>query len=1384
MKLNGLVGGQHLLIPITLAHNGLAIDNKDVLFDTGAGVYALMRTDVAKNLREKTGAKRMKLRRPAVLKGYDGGAPQEITHATVCHLTVDGRRQQNVPFLEVPKLTHEVLIGRLWLAEQDVDISARHRCLKWPENHRRSPPSKDLKIKYPRGRPIDPRQQQDANRRDRLMAVDEKRRQAGRRPVILKRGATWEDDSTGKMDRALKGQSAPPPAPRKRPDQTRPSLEVNFLGAHEWHYGEEKTTLAEINEIAEARHEAEDPSYEKALKERLPAAYRDFKDVFSKKQSDTLPPPRDCDHQIKLTEDKKALGGRGPLYHMPLEKLDLLRDTLHEHLNRGFIVPSKAAYTSPVLFAPKPNGGWRFCVDYRKLNRITEKDKYPSPLIDETFRRITGAKVFTKLDIRHAFHRIRMHPDSEALTAFGTRYGAYQYKVMPFGLCNGPATFQRFINSALEGLLDVTCTAYADDILVYSEDPRQHEQHVKEVLARLRAAGLQVDIAKSEFSVRETKFLGFIISTQGMRMDPEKVKTILNWRPPRNVKGIRSFLGLVNYFRRFIRNHGHLRKPLVRLTRLGVPFAFGTEEIKAFEALKAAVAEEPVLRNWRPELPTRVETDASNGITGGVLSQQQPDGEWHPVAYYTKTMCPSEMNYGIESKELLAVINALNEWRAELICLPEFEVITDQQALKSFSQKKTLTARQVGWAEMLSEFHIKWHWRPGRENVVADALSRKQEDLATAREKIQASREGRVIDPAAITRPSPEVAATYPDKSDTTYPKESSATYPDGLTATYPDFATNLSELKNPRKVQLSRPETSKRLGGTVRGPAGRTAPIETNEELRSEPEGGQHASGPSQGPPGEKLEGFDLVLELIRDNEGASTAEAGALREHAKEGHDGWSLRRGALVRHGRLWVPNEKLRTWLIEEAHARPGAAHCGANKLRKLLAARYYWKGLGSDCVRYVANCRTCRRTTVPRDKTPGLLQPLPVPDRPWQHVAADFKNFPKDSQGYDAVCVVIDRLTKRTITLPTTRDITSQGFAELYYDRVWRLYGFPETLLTDRGPQFTADFAKELGQLCGVKQKLSTAGHPQTDGQTENYNQWLDQRLRPFINHYQNDWSRWLPAMDFAQATLPHESTGISPYELELGFPARLPYDWREHEGEHGPSEPETMGARAAREYARRCHAAWAKARETLQAAQARQKKQADRKRREPDFGVGDFVYVARKGWQTDRPSPKLDLQAAGPFKILEQVGHSYRLELPAHVKIHDVLHADRLRKAPMNPLPGQDETPEPPVTIEGQEEWEVRGIRASRVFRNKLQYRADWKGYDADEAFYDAEGFKGCPHKLRQFHSQNPNAAGPPKQLEEWLQAWEDGNPVGAHPDDNAPARSPEKAKKRRHRRL
>ena len=255
--------------------------------------------------------------------------------------------------------------------------------------------------------------------------------------------------------------------------------------------------------------------------------YNKFRDVFSKRASDELPPlRRNVDHKIELTRDNDI--GHSPLYRQTTEELLAVKQYLLDNLDKGFIVPSNSPFASPVLFVAKPNGSLRFCIDFRKLNSITKKDQHPLPLIDETLARLSKAKLFTKLDIRQAFHRIRMDPASEELTTFRTRYGTYKCKVLPFGLTNGPATYQRYMNSILLDYLDDFCIAYLDDILIYSDNEAEHELHVIIVLQRLRNTSLQVDIKKTEFYITRTKYLGFIVSTNSIEVDPEKISAIVN----------------------------------------------------------------------------------------------------------------------------------------------------------------------------------------------------------------------------------------------------------------------------------------------------------------------------------------------------------------------------------------------------------------------------------------------------------------------------------------------------------------------------------------------------------------------------------------------------------------------------------------------------------------------------------------------------------------------------------------------------------------------------------------------------------------------------------------------------------------------------------------
>ena len=482
-------------------------------------------------------------------------------------------------------------------------------------------------------------------------------------------------------------------------------VDIAAVGAAPFHHnmtrkGSETfiTSFLEIDRIIEEKRsnsrQQEDVEDDMLVEQKLPRCYRSYKDIFSKAASDKLPPSRDNDYKIVLEEGKKpeAVIGYSPLYKQSLQELEASRDYIIDNLQKGFITPSAAPFASPILMVRKPGGGLRFCVDYRKLNSITRKDRYPLPLVDELMERLGQAKIYTKLDIRQGFHRILMDSDSRELTTFRTRMGMFKYNVLPFGLSNGPAAFQRLINEVLMDYLDKFVTGYIDDLLIYSDDEDEHEIHVKKVMDRLREAGLQASIKKCEFHVTETKFLGFVLSTDGIKVDPQKIDVILAWKTPNNVQGVQSFLGFCNFYRKFIRHYSRIAGPLHRLTKTDVPFSWDDRCEEALNILKYRLSHAPILRHYQPDLETRVETDASDGVVAGVLSQRHEE-EWHPVAYYSKTMSVPERNYAIHDKEMLAIVRALQEWRAELEGLQlrkRFDILTDHKALEYFMTTKKI----------------------------------------------------------------------------------------------------------------------------------------------------------------------------------------------------------------------------------------------------------------------------------------------------------------------------------------------------------------------------------------------------------------------------------------------------------------------------------------------------------------------------------------------------------------------------------------------------------------------------------------------------------------------------------------------------------------------
>ena len=466
------------------------------------------------------------------------------------------------------------------------------------------------------------------------------------------------------------------------------------------------------------------PEYLDDVKRKLPKEYHDFLDVFDRSKAKQLPPHRDSDCKIELTGDSKELP-KSRVYPLSLPKLKELKKYLTENLDKGYISPSQASHASPILFALKKDGSLRFCVDYRRLNALTKKDRYPLPLIEETLARISGCKYLTKIDIIAAFNSLRMHPDSEALTTFITSMGAYMYKVMPFGLTNGPANWQHYINDVLFEYLNDFAQAYMDDILVYSKTLEEHTEHVRKVLLKLRKAGLYVDINKCEFHVQETTFLGVIVSTEGIKMDPRKIETILKWPKPLTLKQVQSFVGFCNFYRRFIKDFSRITKPLHQLARKDVKFEWTEACQGAFDTMKRAITSAPVLRHFDREREAILETDSSDYVNAGVLSQYDDEGILHPVAFYSKNLAPAECNYEIYDKELLAIINGLETWKADLESTEiPIKIFTDHKSLEYFMETKKLSRRQARWANTLTEYNFKIMYTSAKKNQKADALTR------------------------------------------------------------------------------------------------------------------------------------------------------------------------------------------------------------------------------------------------------------------------------------------------------------------------------------------------------------------------------------------------------------------------------------------------------------------------------------------------------------------------------------------------------------------------------------------------------------------------------------------------------------------------------------
>ena len=1075
---------------------------------------------------------------------------------------------------------------------------------------------------------------------------------------------------------------------------------------------------------------------------RLPAWVEDFADVADDDMAGRVPDGTQGEHAINLTEGKEPPWG--PIYPLGEHELATLRQYLTEAQESGRVRRSKSSAGAPILFTPKTDGSLRLCVDYRGLNAVTEKDRTPLPLMSEMFDRLKGAKYFTKLDLKDAYHRIRIRRGDEWKTAFRTRYGHFEYVVMPFGLANAPATFQAYMERSMEGLVDWICIVYMDDILIYGGDTlEEHQECVRQVLQRLRENGLYIKATKCAWAASEVTFLGFVIGRGGIWMEPNRVEAISEWPVPRTLRELQVFLGFINFYRKFIEYFSKVAAPMTELLKRSAAAWEWTESANAsFETMKQRFTTAPLLRYFDPELRTKVRTDASGFALGAILLQLHGD-RWHPVAYWSRKMKGPEERYLVHDQELLAIVEAAKHWRHYLLSAKEtVEMITDHNNLKYFLSTKKLNGRQARAAEYLSQFDIKIVFEPGKTNP-ADALSRRPDygdaKSGTADAAMLPVLQDLIRTPRAGAAPG-EFDEVDIASLEVVTSADTALRFAEGQGAAPhagrgpPEITTlrSAGSLKgsHPAETTLGADPQSSREWASFTSPTTRKATAaqgverETRARCPRRQYGRNDAVGAGQANVHEIMELelpdsaelTDVLLDAQRGDAFAKTQVQLVQSEDVKD--SAWSVDASGLLRQaGKVYVPQtEKTVDMVVRQCHDDPSAGHYGGSKTLRRVCDQFYWPRRRRDVLEYVRRCDICQRMKSRRHRPYGELQSLQIPGAKdvLKHWSMDFVvGLPmaqtRHGDVVDAILVIVDRLSKLAIYEPVPGNIDAPMLADVVEDVILTKYGLPLSIVSDRGSLFTSRYWGALTRRWAVKRRLSTAFHPQTDGQTERQNQVMETFLRCFINFEQNDWPYWLQWAAFAHNSTHQDSLGCTPHRFVFGTDPRRPGDVGNDATEKG-TIPEVP---AAEERFRRMGEMRATLAQNLEEATKAQAKYYNAKHLPMTFAPGTEIMLNARNLRTVRPSKKFASKFVGPFTIRDRIGKmAYRLDLPDRMKgIHDVFHVSMLEPY------ARSANAEPPAEeIQGEMEFEVETIVKKGKRRDgSTEYLVKWTGYPHEE---------------------------------------------------------------------
>ena len=970
--------------------------------------------------------------------------------------------------------------------------------------------------------------------------------------------------------------------------------------------------------------------------------------------------------RTKLIQHRIFTGDAAPVKmrprRLPLAKKAQAEEEIDRMLSGKFIKPSTSPWASPIVLVQKKDGSIRFCIDYRKVNEITRKDSYPLPRIDDSLDALNGSKWFSTLDLSSGYWQVEMHPSDAEKTAFVTSKGLFEFNVMPFGLVNAPATFERLMEAVLAGLHWKICLIYLDDIIVYADDFETHLKRLKEVFNRIKEAGLKLSPKKCKLLQEEVKFLGHIVSESGISTDPEKVRSVEKWPIPRNVSEVRSFLGTCSYYRRFIKGFADIARPLHQLTEKDVDFLWNENCQTAFECLKKALTESPILGYPSASGLYILDTDASGIGIGAVLSQMQ-DGQERVLAYYSRSLNRAERRYCVTRRELLAVIEAIKNYHHYLYGI-HFKIRTDHAALKWLMRFKNPEGQVARWLEFMGTYDFDIEHRPGKKHGNADGLSRRPCSQCRYCERLEEREQ--LQDCTGHINVVNEVKGNdkESDKDDSSLDKE-----------------TRLS-IHPEQWIESWSPE-----------------------ELQ-------------------QWQKDDIYLSQVLDwKESDNRPKWQDIQSQGTEIRSLWAewdvltLKRGVLYRiQHQEFKPHIRsqlvaplcIRKDIFKYLHSHRTGGHVGVKKTCASITARFWWPALREDITLWCRKCEPCqfRKSRTGLKKSPLCQSPV---GSPMERIGIDILSLTTETEdGNVCVLVVSDYFTKWTqaIALP---DHTALTVADALVVEVFLKFGTPRLIHSDQGAEFQSELIKEIYRLLEIKQTRTAPYHPQSDGQVERFNRTLLDMLAKLCAENPETWDHHLPYVMCAYRATVHESTGCSPNLLMLGREINLPIDLLL--GNTNEELPYNCSIQYVQWVREAMLENFELVRQKLKRSAEKQKQYYDKRALKREFQVGDWVL---RLYPPNITKNKLHYKNTGPYLVIKKMGEvNYMIQKGKNtpkitVHVNDLKNYEG-ENVPNNWLNSTSQTPE---TITGHDidfEHESRSQNLENLHDDPITYESSFQ---------------------------------------------------------------------------